>query len=124
VPARAARLTGTGPVIQVSAAADVPSLVAGRTIDTRALVFAPLWQSMAQRVAESKPAPRWRVAPISSGSRQAYRVTDAGTLSDMGTFRIASGSPCNCRQRVSSGTSHYCQAGVVPQIVALCVRAP
>ena len=124
VPARAARLTGAGPVIRVGSAADVPALVDARTIDTRAPVFAPLWQSMAQRVAESKPAPRWRVAPIASGSRQAYRVTDAGTLADMGTYRIAVGSPCNCLQRVSSGTSHYCQAGLVPQIVALCSKAP
>lgn len=124
VPARAARLAGSGPVIQVSGAADVPKLVSSRTIDTRAPVFAPLWQSMAQRVAESKPTPRWRVAPIASGSRQAYRVTDTGTLADMGTYRIAVGSPCNCLARVSSGTSHYCQAGLVLQIVALCSKAP
>jgi len=123
-PARAARLTGTGPVIRVGSAADVPALVGARTVDTRSPVFAPLWQSMAQRVAESKPEPRWRVAPIASGSRQAYRVTDAGTLADMGTYRIAVGSPCNCLARVSSGTSQYCQAGLVPQIVALCSKAP
>jgi hypothetical protein len=79
---------------------------------------------MAQRIAESKPAPRWRVAPVASGSRQAYRVMEARTLADMGTYRIAVGSPCNCLQRVSSGASHYCQVGLVPQIVALCTRAP
>jgi len=124
VPARAARLTGAGPLIQVGSAADVSSLVAARTIDTRAPIFAQLWQSMAQRIAESKPAPRWRVAPVASGSRQAYRVTEVRTLADMGTYRIAVGSPCNCLRHVSSGTSHYCQVGLVPQIVALCTRAP
>ena len=124
VPSRASRLIGAGQAAEVRGSPDVATLTASRTLPTTAPEFAPLWASMAPAVAQSKPAPRWRVAPVASGTRQAYRVTEAGTLSDMGNFRIAVGTPCNCVARVSSGSSNYCQAGLVSQIVALCAKSP
>lgn len=123
VPARAARLLEAGQMPEVRSEADVEALVAARTLPTTAPAFAPLWDSMATQVAASRPAPRWRVAAAAAGTRPAYRVTDAGGVAEMPGFRMAVGAPCDCRQRVTSGSTTYCQASFTPRIVAVCTRS-